>query len=207
VYDPKFGVKLYHDGRIETNYYTTSISTDWNWIAGVSKGDMKTHTLPDINNLPIMLGGFRINYTMNKWPSWLYFSEGGALLGVPDDGEARVFLPVRVEDDFGLSKTKTYSLHINGTSGSDDIQNNTSVELFPNPFTNRINIKLENIVSEKIQFDLFSIDGKKVISREYFTRGAMNIDVDLSELESSGNFFYQLHTGSKVYSGKVVRMD
>lgn len=205
VYDPKFGVKLFIDGRIETGYFTTAISADWNWIAGVSAGDMKNYTLPDINSQPLFLGGTRINYTMNKWPSWLYFSQGGALLGVPEDGESRVFLPVHVEDSYGLQQDKTFSLHINGTSSSDAIQGGSNIEVFPNPFRDRLNLDLENISADKLQFNLYSIDGKNVFSREISLGGSKHIEINLSELQGSGNFFYQLRSGDRLYSGKVVR--
>ncbi len=206
VFDPKFGVKLFKDGRIETGYFTTSIKPDWNWIAGVSAGDMKTYTLPDINKQSIMLGGFRVNYTMNNWPSWLFFSKGGALLGVPEDGASRVFLPVRVKDNDGLYQTKTFNLQINGTSNAKNIQTNSNIAVFPNPFRDRINLDLENINVDKLQFDLYTIDGKNVFSREITVGGSKHIDIDLGDLEGSGNFFYQLRSGDRLYSGKVVRV-
>ena len=204
VYDPKFGVKLFHDGRIETGYFTTSISIDWDWIAGVSAGDMKTYTLPEINKLPIMLGGFKINYSMNSWPSWLYFSQGGALLGVPEDGVSRVFLPVRVEDNFGLYQHKTFNLQINGTSSTENIEANSGISIFPNPFKDRITLKLEGIISDNLQFDLYTVEGKKVFTRKIYA-GSGYVKMDLSDLKESGNFFYQLNTGHRLYQGKVVR--
>ena len=204
VYDPKFGVKIWKDGRIETGYYTTSISAEWSWIAGVSAGDMKTYTLPEINNLPIMLGGFRVNYSMNDWPSWLYFSDGGALLGVPEDGASRVFLPISVTDANGLYQNKVFNLQIHGTSGVDGFETDSNIQVFPNPFTNRLSIKFENIKAESLQFDLFNIAGQKVYSKQ-FTSGSHAVEINLSEVEGSGNFFYQIKKGNKLYSGKVVR--
>jgi len=204
VYDPKFGVKLFPDGRIETGYFTTSISIDWNWIAGVSAGDMKTYTLPDINNMPIMLGGFRVNYSMNNWPSWLFFSQNGSLLGIPEDGVSRVFLPIRVEDGFGLYHNKTLNLQINGTSSAEAVQNNTLVEVFPNPFRDRINLNIENVKEEEIHFDLYSIEGRNVFSRRIPISGTKTIELDLSSIKGKGNFFYQIRSGNKLYSGKIV---
>ena len=205
VYDPRFGVKLFRDGRIETGYYTTAIRADWNWIAGVSAGDMKNYTLPEINDDPIFYGGIKINYTMNKWPSWLFFSQGGALLGIAEDGPSRVFLPVKVTDNNELHNTRTFNLQINGTSSSDNIQAQSNIEIFPNPFTNRISLKLQNPAGEKLQFDLYSVDGKKVFSRKLST-SALYMDLDVSELKGSGNFFYQITDGGKLYQGKLVRV-
>ncbi len=205
VYDPKFGVKLCRDGRIETGYFTTAIRTDWNWIAGVSAGDTKNYTLPEINDDPIFYGGININYTMNNWPSWLFFSQGGALLGVAEDGPSRVFLPVKVSDNDGFFGKRTFNLQINGTSSSAGIQAQSSVEIYPNPFTDRISLKLENPKSEKLEFDLFSVDGKKVFTRELST-ASRHIELDMSYLEGSGNFFYQIKDGGKIYQGKLLRV-
>jgi len=205
VFDPKFGVTLFRDGRIETGYYTTSIKSNWNWIAGVSAGDMKNFTLPDINDDPIFYGGTKINYTLNNWPSWLYFSEGGALLGIPVDGVSRVFLPVKVTDNAGLYSKKTFNLHIHGTSGVDGISTQTGIDVFPNPFNDRIQLKLKNINAERLQFDLYSIDGKIAYSTE-LQNTSEHINLDLSELEGKGNFFYQIRAGEELYQGKVVRV-
>ena len=204
VYDPKFGLKLFPDGRIETGYVSTSIQPDWNWIAGVSKGDMKSYTLPEINNNPIFYGGRKINYTLNDWPNWLYFSEGGALLGVAEDGDARVFLPVKVTDNSGLENYKTLNLHIHGTSSTDLLESDMSLELYPNPFTDRVNLMLDGVGDGIVRFTLYDAGGKKVLSRE-LPASAGNTSIDLSALEVRGTYFYQVEVEGGVFRGRLVK--
>jgi len=151
-----------------------------------------------------MLGGFHINYSVNNWPAWLYLSQGGALLGVPEDGEARWFLPVRVMDNFGLFHDETFSLHINGTSGSEQIEAQSKINIYPNPFSDRLNISLDNISGDDLHIDLYTIDGKMVYTKEISTASG-NISLDLSGLVGRGSFFYQIAAGGTNYRGKLVR--
>jgi len=204
VHDPKFGVKLFRDGRIETGYYTMAIAADWNWIAGISAGDMKNFTLPEINKLPLLLGGFKINYTTGNWPSWLFLSPTGSLLGIPEDGEARITLPVRVEDKQGLFNEKFFILNIRGTSGYELFSNESQIDVYPNPFTNWLTVSMEGQPGADAEISLFTVDGKKVYTKS-FVAGAGTVELDLSGLKAKGTFFYQLLSGGRIYAGKLVR--
>jgi len=93
-----------------------------------------------------------------------------------------------------------------GTSSSENIQAKNNIEIFPNPFTDRINFKMENINSKKLQFDLYSVDGKKVYSRE-IPGGSTYIVLDLSELKGRGSYFYQMKDGEEYYRGILMRVE
>ncbi|MCD6347070.1 MAG: T9SS type A sorting domain-containing protein, partial [Bacteroidales bacterium] len=205
VYDPKFGVKLYKDGRIEFGYQAIALNTEWDWISAVSKGDMINSTLPDINIEGLLRGNLRYDFKLFEWPDWLFATETGSLLGTPGADASSMWLPISVEDKYGLKSTKTLFLDVNGGTGVETNPASSKFQVYPNPVSDRFYISLGESVTGEIRVELYQLDGKMILSRIMRADGSDNLKVDLSQLKETGVFIYKIQVGSEVRTGKITR--
>ncbi len=77
----------------------------------------------------------------------------------------------------------------------------------PNPFTKTTNFSFENDRSQNISLEIFSLSGTKVYTQQAsFDRGSHQIQVNASELDASGIYFYVLRSEDSVHQGKLIQI-
>ena len=87
-------------------------------------------------------------------------------------------------------------------TGISFIQNiNESVSIYPNPFTNQLNIKLNSVQVSQCELKIYSILGEEVLNTDISTTNKM---VETNNLPS-GIYFYKVISNNKIIqSGKLV---
>lgn len=89
------------------------------------------------------------------------------------------------------------------TSANADLYNDISVNVFPNPVTNILNVDLDKNMKDA-KLSLYTLDGK--ITREY-SLDERNNSVSLTDLRS-GSYFYALSSSSEVIKrGRLLKID
>ena len=90
----------------------------------------------------------------------------------------------------------------NGTVGITNI-NTPTVQLNPNPITNRVNFSFENN-ADAVEINVLDISGK-VMRTETFAKGA-ELTMDVSELPANV-YFYAIKAENKIVSGKFAKVN
>ncbi len=101
------------------------------------------------------------------------------------------------DDSTSLNDTtylNSYIITEGSSVGSSEISISKSVNVFPNPANDRININFINNASVKTLVTLYSIDGKQVITllNENLNAGEQNLSFDLSGKIKSGIYFVRV---------------
>jgi len=81
--------------------------------------------------------------------------------------------------------------------------NSLGIEVFPNPFTDRFNIKNKSQL-EIIEMHLFSVDGKKIIV-ENNCKDNSDCLVSLTTLDV-GSYFLVIQTQNKIFTKKLIKL-
>ena len=77
-------------------------------------------------------------------------------------------------------------------------------KIYPNPFSDEINISFENALENKVYFDLFDMAGK-LIKHESLLKGNLEFKLDgLNEIQS-GTYFLKIQNGEKIQSIKMIK--
>ncbi len=131
--------------------------------------------------------------------NWLSFTK------VESDIKDLNFVVVQLGD---ISKEKATTAMINGNVEASirSIQNkdaNYTLNVYPNPFSNKLIFDYSTDVSQSATIKLFDISGRNVITQSAnLCKGNNNIEVD-ANLLNNGIYIYQLHTLERVKTGKV----
>ena len=82
-----------------------------------------------------------------------------------------------------------------------------SLEVFPNPFSNQINLKLVNKNSSKIKISLIDITGKKLKAMELKEEiGIIDLVLPVSNLNlAQGAYFLKIEIDDKGYYKKLIK--
>lgn len=135
-------------------------------------------------------------------------------------GLAFVFIPSsdgRLSDLISLSENfESVAIDLNeevknialrfGQRDVDDAIVNYSV--YPNPFKERTVIDFEVLSEEKLVFNVFNVEGKLVLSRNYNADQGLNqILLSRAELGSSGMYIYEILGEKSRVTGKIICID
>lgn len=205
-YDPKFGIKLYKNGNFNIGYKVLALNSEWDWICAVSAGDQVHYTLPDINTVGLMRGELKYDFRMFEWPDWLFFSPGGALLGMPPATASSQWLQIRVTDNNGISTQKSLFLDVKGGTGRDDLHIDTKIKVYPNPVRNTLILDIPGSTNNPVILKIYALDGREVYTEERSAKGNRSLKFDLSRLEQAGTYFYQVQVDGVVQTGKLVKL-
>lgn len=83
--------------------------------------------------------------------------------------------------------------------GQNNIKNNIEINLFPNPVTNVLNVKISN--SDKAEITLYDYTSRKLIQEIFRNFTTLNL-----EQLAKGIYFYEIHTKNGVTKkGKVIK--
>lgn len=204
-YDPKFGVKLYHNGNFSMGFKVLALNSEWDWISAVSAGDQIHYTLPEINHEGLMRGELQYDFRLFEWPEWLFFTPTGTLLGTPPATASSMWLPIRVSDSNGNTTTKSLFLDVNGGTGINDQELNTEIKVYPNPVGNTLMLDIPGAKGTVI-LKIISLDGREVFVEERPALGNQTMRFDLSRELEAGTYFYSVQVDGEVLSGKIVKI-
>lgn len=82
-----------------------------------------------------------------------------------------------------------------------ELLNNSALSIYPNPTSDFVSIKSENLAEQKFTFSMFNVQGALVYSKEVDASEKINL-----ELFPSGMYIYQISQGDETLGqGKLVR--
>lgn len=113
-------------------------------------------------------------------------------------------------DEFGLGTNDPldFALHIWAVAdrpvGLEDFSPDSRLEVFPNPAIDQLQIKLQELEMEDLNFSIYNQQGQMLLqqSLEQF-KGSAAVN---TESLPSGTYFYSLKTDQKVYSGSFLKI-
>ncbi len=205
-YDTRFGIKLFKNGNFRIGYKAIALNSEWDWICAVSAGDQIHYTLPDINTEGLMRGELTYDFRMFEWPEWLFFSQTGSLLGTPTSAASSKWLPLRVTDKNGISAKKSLFLDVKGGTGIDDLNVSTDIMVYPNPVRNTLILDIQAVTNKPIVLRIFSLDGREVYTETRAVTGKQQLRFDLSKLEKTGTYLYEIQIDGVAKNGKIVKI-
>ncbi len=89
---------------------------------------------------------------------------------------------------------------------SNSIASTKQPKVFPNPFTESIQLAFFAVEGEQFQFDLFDINGKLIrTQRGVTTMGYNELQINERESLTTGVYLYRLSTGSQNYSNRLYK--
>lgn len=97
-----------------------------------------------------------------------------------------------------------YLMPVDQITGIENDFSNT-LQVYPNPFTNKLNISFSNMQDQILSIDIQDIQGRVVKGfGSSFLSGQKNIQLDVSNL-IPGLYFYNITTSSNNFSGKIIK--
>ena len=150
---------------------------------------------PSFNQMPI------VQYSNTGVQNWVstpnIYAGTGLATHIASDGSL-----------FAIGSRNMFVFHYDNmtTSINSHLQNDNSVKIYPNPFTNTttIEFKLEEINNTSLS--IIDVTGRMVenISQRYFTAGENKINIDLSNLQN-GIYFCILQTNHNLQVTKLIK--
>jgi len=87
----------------------------------------------------------------------------------------------------------------------DDYSNANAFDVYPNPTTGLINIKVNSILFGKASVMLFNINGKRIYNENVYIDESNNIlEIDI-EAKQRGMYFLKIVTIDKVATKKIIK--
>jgi hypothetical protein len=142
---------------------------------------------------------------------YLYQYAGGGGVLTLANYSAKVFCTeLGVSTNVGIALKKGFfriASDLSGTGGSswknnsfdNEINNDTEINVFPNPIKNNISVSGLSLQQSAI-IEIFDNTGRKVLSTNIHKDQAINI-----EYLSKGLYFYAIQANEQVYIGKLVK--
>ena len=207
----KMGVKLFSDGKIQFLYGNVNpLGISVNWIAGISDGDGENYQFYPVSGNSGINNSVKVSFTPEKIFNKLHISEGGMLSGIVDEDNTNWDLEFVVKDQNDSFDTKILKLST-GTTGISDIHNNTSLFTnYPNPFSEKTNIKFSVKTDSQVRIDVFDNNGKLInkLTENFYESGEHNIvwfaDHSSGEKVQKGVYFLQITSRKHKEIRKVI---
>ena len=166
-------------------------------VLSVDKGQqyVYSYSASDIDTADVLA------FSVHDSPSWLIiYPSPHMLAGIPtSSGDYPATLTV---SDGHVNIDQSFTIQVIGSSDDFSNESNHFVKVYPNPATDRIILSIENRSGE-IDFSLFNIAGKAVLSRNICATCEAEIILKHNEI-LPGFYFYKLFNSGKLFSGKIV---
>ena len=81
-----------------------------------------------------------------------------------------------------------------------------SYEIYPNPFTDALNLKFETNTADDVIIQLFDLTGELIWSQSLSTSIGLNTMTLSPDIKNSGMIMYRLISGNRIHSGKVIKI-
>ncbi|HML85131.1 MAG TPA: T9SS type A sorting domain-containing protein [Bacteroidales bacterium] len=106
--------------------------------------------------------------------------------------------------DKGCVNTQTALVEVQNCTGVNELAGLTSLEIYPNPVSDNLNIKMETILRTDVKIEVINSYGVKVYqSPSYTVEGAFNTSFSVNDLPS-GAYFIMVKTNDKTITRKIV---
>ncbi len=114
---------------------------------------------------------------------------------------------IEISSISGIIGNKIIHNNITNTSTLLKIDGSTNtINVYPNPFNNKLNIEFEDAGTENIVFQLFDLSGRKLIENTVNFQGQNNTELDFSDKNlTAGVYFIKAIQGDKVFTQKVIK--
>ncbi|APY07957.1 hypothetical protein BWZ20_06405 [Winogradskyella sp. J14-2] len=110
---------------------------------------------------------------------------------------------VNVEDASGNISECTFEITVDASLGIEDgYLNNNTVNVYPNPSNNVININIENSTIDSVA--LFDLSGRQI--KSFNTQSNNNVQISLQDV-STGTYLLKIVSGSEQITKQIVRKD
>lgn len=111
---------------------------------------------------------------------------------------------ITVEGQTDITDNKTIPISIYMVS-ADDITNNKTISVFPNPFSDNINIAFHLDKPDFVEVSVYTMDGKQIFrnQKNNYNAGDVRITLPISSMNTSlnsGNYIVKISTSEKNYS-------
>ncbi len=165
----------------------SAITTTSNWVSGgnfPNLHDIRTNSYTDWDG-QTAYAGFRFTIDNREYYGWFQFSVNG-------DGTAYSLLDYAYNTEpFGEILTGQQVLATNDF----EVAEKKSFEVYPNPFTNTIQIEFSDVTSDSIIIEIYNTLGMKVY-KEVVTNGSNTIRIE-NELTTTGIYFMKIFKNGK----------
>jgi len=82
-----------------------------------------------------------------------------------------------------------------------------NIEVFPNPFTDQVNITLNALVDQSSTFQVYSLDGKSVIQQSLdLIEGENSFQIDMGTEINAGYYIYRIVIDGELFSDKILKL-
>lgn len=113
-------------------------------------------------------------------------------------------LSVTMTSDKGCVNTQMIVVDVQNCTGINELSGLTHLEIYPNPVSDNLNVKMETILRTDVKIEVINSFGLKVYqSPSYTVEGAFNTSFNVSDL-SSGVYFIMVKTSDKTITRKIV---
>ncbi|MBU2650519.1 MAG: T9SS type A sorting domain-containing protein [Bacteroidetes bacterium] len=186
----EFSVYLNDSGTIKTHLKYSTGMTKHHGYTGISAGD-ETNLVSSYLNPAFQNGNdLCFTYKPKPLPLNLTLSDQGILEGIPTEVYRNMELPIRVTDKQGISDTRIFMF----TSSYEDITEINSayeVKIYPNPFSENMQVIIPSAYNSSTQIRLFDVTGKTMA---YWELPSGKYFLSLSNL--SPGMYYMLISGN-----------
>lgn len=113
-------------------------------------------------------------------------------------------ITLTLTSDKGCVNTQTALVEVQNCTGVNELAGLTSLEIYPNPVSDNLNIKMETILRTDVKIEVINSYGVKVYqSPSYTVEGAFNTSFSVNDLPS-GAYFIMVKTNDKTITRKIV---
>jgi len=213
VSDPQGGIA--HDGDFTVFHFNITITpvnddpTLANPIADqeTRAEELYCFTFPD-NTFEDVDEGDAVTYTADlgdqALPAWLSFDgPTRTFSGTPQVADKGTITIMIKAVDLGLAEvTDDFDLKVISPLGFSNALNNSGISIYPNPFSNKINISVSNAFASPVSIKVLNILGEGIM--EFSENPGATRFVDFQG-KLAGIYFIRVEDGSQVHSMKVVK--
>lgn len=193
-------VTLYPSGEIKF-FYGDNITSGLDWAAGISNGDRVNNVIYSNSGI-YEPGNNKVKFTTSTFPKGMSITEDGVFCGTPIEANGSWDIIFLVTDYNNISKTKQLSFTTSAL-GVNELKNN-NVSIFPNPFTDFVEISYTLNAKSSVKLNIFDITGKCVKTIVNNKQGSGNHKITWKPNILSGLYLYQLEVNGYSKTGKLI---
>jgi hypothetical protein len=142
------------------------------------------------------------------WLPWSNFSANGTAVNFISVGEFAPSSATLSIDNISFGSTATARVSAVGLPQNILSEQKNVMEVFPNPFQNNLAVKLNLIKESLVSFDVFTIEGTKIISTasQFISSGEFLHNIEVSNL-IAGVYYVRATINDAVLMKKVVKLN
>jgi hypothetical protein len=193
------------DSLIDSMRYTNFVPYLKNTIPqqNATKGEMFTFTVPDSTFIDDD-GNNTLTYSAklsngSSLPGWLTFDSITATLsGIPDMTQI-LALWIRATDNAGASVIAPLRINIHDYTSIDQLTDQPeSVKIYPNPSTDIINVRIDEVLNEKSIIEVSNLSGEVILMKSFRNK----ISIELAD-KPRGIYLLKIYTPDRIFISKI----